>query len=281
MVTRAISLASVAAALACSGARGRARDDARAGSGAPRDAREGDGGATASVGSAANAGSAATTATGDVSVRIEWHDVPAELRAPRPGAACGGRGAVNPTTTWGIPDALVVVDGAVRVTRERAVRVAIDACGTSPRIAVVGRAAIVASERERPSELRIAGQPLPAAVAELVRADPPAPDRAIALPVIGHAVEVAIAPGAYAIAEPADSAPDRTWLIATPDPALALAVTDASGQAIVRDLAVGAHAVVAWLPATRTGGETRVARGRVTIAAGKLAELVLQLEPVR
>ena len=54
----------------------------------------------------------ATFDKGDVQIRVEWKDVPVEARASAGRTACGTAklAAVAPTTTWGIPDVVVMID---------------------------------------------------------------------------------------------------------------------------------------------------------------------------
>src|SRR5690606_14172736 len=99
------------------------------------------------------------------------------------------------------------------------------------------------------------------------------PPRTIQLPVAGHAVAAALDPGAiYALATDAKD-PELAWIVAA-----SATVTDASGVAVVKDVAPGVHAVRAWLP-PRAGRPARYAAGKVTVAAGELAELTLKLAP--
>src|ERR1700733_4787888 len=51
-------------------------------------------------------------AKGDVQVRVEWPDVPVAARASQSRTRCGTAAApdVAPTTTWGVPEAIVAID---------------------------------------------------------------------------------------------------------------------------------------------------------------------------
>ncbi|MBL0217879.1 MAG: hypothetical protein IPQ07_28870 [Myxococcales bacterium] len=99
------------------------------------------------------------------------------------------------------------------------------------------------------------------------------PTRAVLLPVAGHAVTVPLEAGAvYELATDAKD-PETAWIVAGPG-----AVTDPGGVVVVKDVPAGVHAVRAWLP-PRGGQPARRAAGQVTVAAGELAELTLQLEP--
>ena len=68
-----------------------------------------------------------------------------------------------------------------------------------------------------------------------------------------------------------DGAADPAWIAAG-----ASALTDAAGQAVLRDIPSGNHAVLAWLP-PRADQPARVARGNVQVTAGALVELTLDL----
>ena len=55
-----------------------------------------------------------------------------------------------------------------------------------------------------------------------------------------------------------------------------VAVTEAQGQVVLRDVPVGTHPVRAWLP-PRNGGEARTAAGTITVSAGTLADITLDI----
>lgn len=208
--------------------------------------------------------------TGDVSVRVEWPGVPAEVRASPGTTPCGTARApqVQPTTTFGIPDAVVFVDGAPAVTGEARVRLA--DCALVPKVAI-GSALVVDSAADRPSIVLLARR----AQASDPKAAPEekGPARKLQLPIAGHAASTALDAGAiYALATDAKD-PELTWIVAA-----TAFVTDSSGVALVKDVPPGEHAVRAWLP-PRAGRPARFARGKVTVEAGDLAELTLKLEP--
>ena len=188
-------------------------------------------------------------ARGDASVRVEWHDVSLEARAPGP---CGP--TVAPTTMWGIPDTVVTIaaDHGVAVPA-RAPRVVLDRC-LRPAVQVATGSLTVASGLVQPAKLTIAHD-----------AGPPV---SVELPIAGHEVEVALEPGSYTLA--ADGT--RAWVVAAATPYTA--VTDGSGVAVLRDVPTGTYPVTAWSPASG-----RSAKGEVTVAAGQLAEVTLQLQP--
>jgi hypothetical protein len=264
-----------AALAACSG---KARTDGAgsahpAGSAGATDAA----GAAGSAGSAGAAGSAAAPApTGDIQIRVEWADVPAVARASPGRTPCNTprSPSVAPTATWGIPDAIVLVEGARSDSAEA--RIVLADCALSPRIAI-GSSLLIESAVDRPATVTLAKR-AELSKPEAVSAPTGAARRTLRLPIAGHAVAVPLdAGGAYELAT-ADKAPETAWLIA-PHAGVTAAVTDASGQVVLRGVAPGAHAVTAWLP-PRAGQPARIARGTITAVADTLAELTLQLAPV-
>lgn len=237
-------------AAACSSGRGKAVEDTRVVT-PPR-----------APGDAAPAPVAAT-GNGDVQVRVEWHDVPAAKRASPGRTACGTARAsqVSPTTTWGIPDVFVTIDGRAANAAEPHARVVYDHCALSPRVVVAGKTLAVTSTASEPVQLAIARRYDVHAPATATGA----PEKPILLPIAGHEVDVELEPGGwYQLAHGDESA----WILAAPN-ADSL-VTDAAGQATFRDVPAGHHVVTAWLP----GG---AARGEVTVTAGALAEVTLDL----
>ena len=93
----------------------------------------------------------------------------------------------------------------------------------------------------------------------------------IFLPVAGH--EAAVALDGNSIAE-LHSDDDSAIAVVAPTPYYA--VTEANGQVVLKDVPVGTFDVAAWLPA-RAGQPSRVARGKVTVTSGGLAEVTLAL----
>ncbi|HEY0252790.1 MAG TPA: hypothetical protein VGC41_14745, partial [Kofleriaceae bacterium] len=94
---------------------------------------------------------------GDVQFRVEWKDVPLEARASSGRTACATAKppSIAPTTTWGVPDALVMIE--VDHGKEPApqpVRVVLDHCALSPRLAV-GSELVLASAMDGPAELHV------------------------------------------------------------------------------------------------------------------------------
>ena len=211
----------------------------------------------------------ASSSTGDVSVRVEWTKVPAAVRASPGTTPCATprQPQVAPSTTWGIGDVLVIVDGAPVTAAEAHVRLA--DCALSPRISI-GSSLVIDSAAERPAKLAIDQR---RRVADLDTKLSATTTRVVMLPVAGHAVTVALESGAvYELATDAKD-PETAWIVVGSG-----AVTDLGGVVVVKDVSVGVHAVRAWLP-PRGGQPSRRATGQVTVMAGELAELTLQLEP--
>ena len=214
----------------------------------------------------------ATFDKGDVQIRVEWKDVPVEARASAGRTACGTAKppAVAPTTTWGIPDVVVMIDvkhGKATATAS-ASRVVLERCALSPRVAIVESPWIVASAMDAPAKVTIAklGPARPLAIPA-----PAAKSSTIFLPVAGH--QAAMALEADSIDE-LRSDDDSAIAVVAPTPYYA--VTEASGQVVLRDVPVGTFDVAAWLPA-RAGQAARLAHGKVTVIAGGLAEVTLAL----
>ena len=215
----------------------------------------------------------APAAKGDVQVRVEWRDVPAIARAASGRTACGTSRApdVAPTTTWGIPDVFVMID----VDRGNAVpdpgaRIVLDHCALSPRAVVAGSSLAIASAADAPASLTLARFSTVLGGAAL--ADKP---RAIALPVAGHEVTAALEPGSqYVLSIAGDET--TAWIYAATTPYVA--VTEASGQVVIRDVPTGTQRVTAWLP-PRAGQPARIAHGTIAVTAGGLAELTLDITP--
>ena len=226
------------------------------------------------AGDAAVAGDTASEpgGPGDVRVHVHWKDVPAGARGAPGRTACGTARPpqVAPTVLWGIPEVFVqiaVKDAASDSGAATARRITLAECTLAPRVAVAGSTVTLTSAMQAPVQVvvqRTGELPLPGVDAQ------PAP-REVYLPIAGHEVEIALEPGSiYRIA-----AGDETiWVVATGSPFVA--ISDASGGALVHDVPAGAHAVIAWLPA-RSGQPARVARGKVTVTAGAIAEVTLDL----
>ncbi|MEO8846110.1 MAG: hypothetical protein ABI591_12210 [Kofleriaceae bacterium] len=207
---------------------------------------------------------------GDVQIRVEWKDVPVVARASPGRTSCGTAkpASVAPTTTWGIPDAVVMIEVEHGVELAPApARIVLEHCALSPRIALAS-SLVVASAMDAPAQVAFArvGSARPLA------APTKAASEAIArLPVIGHEVELPIEPSSLVAVT---SAEDEALVIAAPTPYYA--ITEANGQVVLRDVPVGTFEVSALLPA-RGGQPARTAKGTVTVVAGALAEVVLSL----
>jgi hypothetical protein len=231
------------------------------------DAAVGDAAADAAAGDAAAPGPAPRGATGDLQVRVEWRDVPVAARSSPGRTPCGAPRApsVAPTTTWGIPDALVVVEGAPPTAAPPTARVTLADCALTPRIAVGGALAIT-SAVDRPARIVLRKRgPL-----DRLTAGDPVP---VQLPIAGHTVTAALDPGAIASLETDAPDPEVAFVAALPGQ-----VTDATGHALIRDLPPGPHAVTAWLP-PRAGQPARTGHGTATVTAGELTELTVTLAP--
>lgn len=257
------AVAALAALAACPGKlppEEAARRVPAAGDAAPRDAAPGD--------AAARGGAPVPAAPGDLQVRVEWPDVPLAARSSPGPTPCGTPRApsVAPTTTWGIPDVLVVVDDAPRAAAPPPIaQIALADCALTPRIAA-GAALAITSAVDRPARLVLRKR---GALGHLVAGDP----LPVLLPVAGHTVAVALEAGAIYSLETDAREPETAFVAA-----LAARVTDASGHAVIRDLAPGAHAVTAWLP-PRAGQPARIGHGTATVASGELASLTIALAP--
>lgn len=267
---RALGLALGLAAAACSSSKRRAPDDALT---VPR----GDAAVAHAKGSGATgvldpvppddaAPLPVPPTTGDLQVRAEWKDVPAALRAAPGRTPCHTprTPAVSPTTTWGIPEALIIVEGAPS-TLEPA-RVVVGDCTVTPRV-VAASSLIVESAVDHPVEVVLVKRGELARIEKLAAGTP----RRIQLPIAGHAVAVPLdAGGIYELRTDAKP-PETAWIVAAP-----AAVTEPSGQIVVRDLPPGSYAVRAWLP-PRAGAPARTATGKIDVEVGELADLTLDL----
>jgi hypothetical protein len=214
----------------------------------------------------APADAAAPGGPGDVQIRVEWHDVPLTARASPGKGACGTQrpGAVAPTTTWGIPDALVSIDVARAKPADLDARVVLDHCALSPRALIAGATLTVMSHAEAPAHVGFAQRGHLAAITN-------GEVRDVLLPLAGHAVAIPLdAENVYELT--ADD--NEAWIVSAPNSYAA--VTDGNGVAVLRDVPAGKHAVTAWLPA-RTNQPAHEVHGDVTVVAGALAEVTLDL----
>jgi hypothetical protein len=207
-------------------------------------------------------------AKGDVQIRVEWKDVPADARAAPGRTACGTARmpAVAPTVLWGIPDVFVSIDvpGSGAGGPQRIV---LADCTLTPRVAVAAGTVTLASALQAPAKLSIvrAGQ-LP--LGSPLKDDKP---REVYLPIAGHEVEVALDAGAIYRLSAGDEA---AWIVATDNPYVA--ITETNGNVALRGVPAGPHKVTAWLPA-RSGQPARVATGTVNVAPSALTEVTLDI----
>jgi hypothetical protein len=267
VVTGARAIAVVVAVTACSGGKAKAVDDARRVGPGDADRRDAGGSGTGSD----------AAAVGDALVRVVWPDVPIAARASPGRTACGTprAPAVEPTTLWGIPDVFVMIAVPGPVPSPRLVpRVVYERCTLAPRVAVAGEALVLASASEAPARLALerVGE-----LRALAAARQPGVTREILLPAVGHEVELRLEPGAvYALAASGAPAAEAESAFVVAQTGARLAVTGSAGQVTVRELPIGTHAVTAWLP-PRAGHASRLASGHVTVEAGALAEITLDL----
>ncbi len=226
--------------------------------------------AAAPAGPGAGSGWSAPKQTGDAQVRVEWRAPPAALRTATGRDGCGkpNRAAVEPTSTWGIPDVAVWFDGAPTAAPAGTVRVALGPCLATPRVSIAhpGATLAVTSATEGPLAARVVHGGDPAQRG----GKPSPPETPLLLPVIGHEVDLLLAAPAL---DDVEALASGAWVVTV---ATAAGVTDAQGQVVLRDLPVGAHAVTAWLPERGTAG-ARVAHGSIDVLPGGLAELTLDL----
>ena len=204
--------------------------------------------------------------SGDLQIRVEWADVPVAARSAPGRTPCGTprTPSVAPTTTWGVPDALVVVDGAA--PPGTAARVTLGDCTITPRLAV-GSSLAIASAVDRPANLVLRKR---GTLDHLVAGDP----IAVLLPIAGHSVTAALEPGAIYSLETDAAEPEVAFVAAVASGY----VTEANGQLLARDLPAGPHTVTAWLP-PRGGQPAHLGRGTVMVTAGDLASLTVTLAP--
>jgi len=205
-------------------------------------------------------------ATGDLQIRVEWPDVPVVARSSPGRTPCNTprTPAVAPTTTWGIPDALVIVDGAPVATGEA--RITLVDCAFNARIAI-GTTLAITSAVDHPAALALRKR---GPIAALGPGDP----RVVQLPIAGHTVTAALDPGAIYSLETDAPDPEVAFVAALPN----AYVTEANGQLTIHGLTVGSHAVTAWLP-PRAGQPARTGHAIARITANDLAELTVPLAP--
>lgn len=217
---------------------------------------------------AGSAAQPATRTTGELQARVEWPNVPPAARRSPGRTPCNTPRApsVAPTTTWGVPGALVVVDGAPPPPTRPTARITLADCALTPRL-VVGATLAITSAVDRPAKLLLRKR---GTVERLFDSDP----IPVQLPIAGHTVTVTLDAGAIYSLETDAPTPELAYIAAVPNGW----VSDATGHIHARGLAAGPHAATAWLP-PRAGQPARLARGTATVEAGKLAELTLKLTP--
>lgn len=205
-------------------------------------------------------------ATGDLQIRVEWPDVPAVARSSPGRTPCNTprSPAITPTTTWGVPDALVIIDGASGAAGEA--RITLADCAFSARI-VTGTTLAITSAVDRPATLTLRKR---GPLAALVAGEP----RLVRLPIAGHTVTTTLDPGAIYSLETDAADPEVAFVAALPGAYL----TEANGQVTIHGLGVGSHAVTAWLP-PRAGQPARTGHATAKITANDLAELTIPLAP--
>jgi hypothetical protein len=198
---------------------------------------------------------------GDVQVRVEWANTPQPMRAPGPPTRCGSprTPAVRPTTTWGVPDVIVTLDaGTLAADRDRQGHIVLEGCAFTPRAVIAGSSLTIASEMREPATVTLTPDAGSA--------------RTIYLPIAGHAVDVALEPDTtYALAYGTD---DVATVVTSPK--AYVAVTEASGNVVLRNVPAGTQTVRAYLPA-RGGAQARTATAQVTVTAGALAEVTVDI----
>lgn len=211
---------------------------------------------------------AAPAAPSAVTVRVEWKDAPAAVRTSPGRDRCGAARPPYATvhTLHGVADVAVwlVSPSPVSDTKEQdtgvATPVIVRDCGVTPAVQVAGVGAPlrVTSLEEGRVEAEIRW-------GETVVARP-------ALPVVGHAIEMALErPGTYAVATA--KAAEPAWIVAVEGRG---AVTDATGVATIADVPPGTYEVRAWLRGA-AGQPPREAKGKVTVVAGQDAEVTLSI----
>ncbi|HUJ63574.1 MAG TPA: hypothetical protein VLX92_33975, partial [Kofleriaceae bacterium] len=95
---------------------------------------------------------------GDATIRVEWPEAPAALRASTGRTPCGTARppAIAPTTMWGIPDVVVaVLPEHGEAAPQREARIVLDRCALEPRVAVAGATLAITGTAAAPAELAI------------------------------------------------------------------------------------------------------------------------------
>jgi hypothetical protein len=244
------------------------------------------------------------TGDGDVQLRVEWANVPIAARAADGRTPCNTPRApsVSPTTTWGIPDVIVMIDapaptkgtgsgssatkssgsakaGATKAGATKAApreaRIVLDHCALSPRVVIATDKLVLASAAETPAKIAVTTLPFDAATGTGAAGEA----RIVYLPIAGHSVEVAVDPKvAYhveiASADGKGRDAEDAWVLVADSPYVA--ITEASGAVLLRDVPEGTHTATAWLP-PRAGQPAKIAQAKVTVTDGGLAEVTLDI----
>jgi hypothetical protein len=225
----------------------------------------------AADGAPGDAASPGGATTGTLTVRVEWKDAPAAVRAAPGRTRCG---ELRPPlarvhTLHGVADVAVWLDAAEPAATTE-VGLAVGACAITPEVQVAPQGATLrlTSVAERRLDVTVAwGEPGPALPDTVVAR--------VALPVVGHAAALPLE-RAGAVAIMGGGGPDPAVVLVTPG-GLA-AVTDETGAATFAGVAPGVHQVSAWLRGAG-GHPGRLVTGEFTVVAGAPAELTLSLAP--
>jgi hypothetical protein len=237
--------------------------------GSPADAGSPSSGDAGAVDSVDSVDSHRLATSGDLQIKVEWPDVPAVARSSPGRTSCNTARtpSVAPTTTWGVPGALVIIAGASPALA--AAHITLADCAFTPRVAIGGSLAIT-SAADRPAKLVLRKRGSAAAPAQLTAGDP----IQVMLPIAGHTVTTVLDPGAIYSLETDEADPEVAFVAAVAGGY----VSDSGGLVTSHGLAVGRHAVTAWLP-PRAGQPARTGHATATVAGGELAELTVTLTP--
>jgi hypothetical protein len=220
-----------------------------------------------------------TAGAAAVTVTVRWPAAPPGLRGAPGRTPCGGPRPprVRLATLHGVADAVVVLEvGAGKPPPPAGpVRLTVRDCLVAPAVALapgLGGAIEIQSADERAATV-VATDLGPAWSAAAAPAPAPPPRARAHLPVLGHTVALAAAPGALRVA--LDGQPtDGAIAIAPPHPYVA--ITDDAGVARFAAVPPGTYPVAVWLPA-RAGDGDRRATGQVVVAADDVS-LEVELE---
>jgi hypothetical protein len=217
---------------------------------------------------------------GSLTIHVDWKDAPAEVRASKGRTPCDDPRPpfARVHTLHGVADAVVWIDApAAAATAPPPALVTLRRCAFDPQVQLAR------------DVLRVRLLDDKAAIADVAWSDALADAKAkpttiahLALPVVGHTVEVPLGGG--------PTPTDHPWLLtvtsdATKDPAYVVvaphawvAVTDETGAASFADVPPGEHRVHAWLRPL-AGQSARVAEGTITVTTTAAADLHLSIAP--